>query len=378
MNARERFLNTMHFQPVDRLPFTEIALWEQTIDRWHDEGWPRDAGMRDAWLWYDNDCFGQDHFSFVDVRTGMFPGFDVETLGEDERTVTMRHANGRVTTALKEGTLRGQRMSMDTYLSFPVQDRADWEAIKARYDPASPARYPPFWEDYVRSMAGREFPVQLPVLSGDCQGFYSCLRNWMGTERACTIFYDDPAWAEEMVEFIADTIMAICRRALEDMDIDYFLWHEDYAYKAGPLVSPKILRKFLLPQYLRVNDFVRDHGVDIIFLDTDGDPRPLIPLLLQAGFNGLLPCECAAGQDPVALRQEYGHDLLLWGGIDKRALAEGRQAIRRELLAKLPPLVEDGGFIPTVDHSVPPDVSYESFLYYMDLKLSILEGRTAV
>ncbi|NLF02630.1 MAG: hypothetical protein GX601_16815, partial [Anaerolineales bacterium] len=103
--------------------------------------------------------------------------------------------------------------------------------------------------------------------------------------------------------------------------------------------------------------------------------RVLIPMLLESGINGILPLECAAGQDPLALRQEYGHDLLLWGGIDKRALTQDRRAIEQELLAKIPPLMEDGGFIPTVDHAVPPDVSYENFVYYMELKLAILEGR---
>ncbi|NLF02886.1 MAG: hypothetical protein GX601_18135, partial [Anaerolineales bacterium] len=310
MNARERFLNTMHFKPVDRLPFTDIALWQQTIDRWHTEGWPRDV-HGGAWLWYDDDRFGQDHISQLPVFTGMVPAFDPEVLEEDERTITMRNPDGRVTRALKEGTVRGQRMSMDTYLRFPVESREDFEAIKQRYNPDSPVRYPSFWDDYAHMLQGRTFPVQLPMLTTDCQGFYSCLRGWMGTERACTIFYDDAAWAEEMVEFIADTIIGVCRRALETVEVDYFLWHEDYAFKTGPLVSPRIVRKFLLPQYRRVNDFVRAHGVDIIFLDSDGDPRVLIPMLLESGINGILPLECAAGQDPLALRQEYGHDLLL-------------------------------------------------------------------
>jgi uroporphyrinogen decarboxylase len=305
----------------------------------------------------------------------LIPGFETEVLEEDERTMVMRHADGRVTRALKEGMVRGQRMSMDTYLRFPVESRDDFVAVKRRYNPDSPARYPAFWDDYAELLQERSYPVQVPLLTTDCQGFYSCLRNWMGTEAACTVFYDDPAWAEEMCEFIADTIIAVCRRVVESVDVDYFLWHEDYAFKTGPLLSPRIVRKFLLPQYRRVNDFMRAHGVDIIFIDTDGDPRVLIPLLLESGINGILPLECAAGQDPVALRKEYGHDLLLWGGIDKRALAQDRAAIERELLAKIPPLMADGGYIPTVDHAVPPDVPYDNFIYYMDLKLKILEGR---
>jgi hypothetical protein len=374
MNSRERFFNTMHFKPVDRLPFSEIALWEQTIDRWHGEGWPKD--IHDGfWLWFDSDTFGQDHIHQLPVTTGMIPGFDPEILSEDERTITIRQADGRVTRALKEGSVRGMRMSMDTYLDFPVKTRADFLALKWRYDPASPRRYPPFWDDYACLLEHRTYPVQLPLLSTDCMGFYSCLRNWMGTEAACTVFHDDPAWAAEMMEFIADTMIAVCRRALETVQVDYFLWHEDYAFKTGPLLSPRIVRQFLAPHYRRVNDFIRSHGVDIIFLDSDGDPRLLIPLLLESGINGLLPLEAAAGQDPVALRKEYGHDLLLWGGIDKRELTRDRTAIDAELLRKVAPLLQDGGYIPTIDHSVPPDISYDNFMYYMERKRALLEGR---
>jgi len=366
----------MRFKPVDRLPFTEIGLWEQTIDRWHDEGWPRDIRMDSFWLQYDQgECFGLDRFGYIDITMGMIPGFQEEILEEDERYMIIRRTDGRITKALKKGSARGMRSSMDTYLEFPVKCRADWEDLQWRYDPNSQARYPPYWDDHVRCLEGRGYPIHIPVLSSTAgSGFYSSFRNWMGTEMACTIFYDDPMWAHEMCDFIAETIIATCRRALEDVEVDFFFWHEDFAYNAGPLVSPRIFKEFLLPRYRRVNDFVRAHGVDIIFLDTDGDPRALIPLLLEAGVNGLFPCECAAHQDPVALRDEYGQGLLLWGGIDKRALAQDRKAIKQELLRKLPPLIEDGGYVPTVDHVVPPDVSYDNFLFYLDLKRRILEG----
>ena len=40
-------------------------------------------------------------------------------------------------------------------------------------------------------------------------------------------------------------------------------------------------------------------------------------------------------------------------------------------------MVEQGGFIPTVDHTVPPDVSLENFRYYMKRKAELLAGRLA-
>jgi uroporphyrinogen decarboxylase len=63
----------------------------------------------------------------------------------------------------------------------------------------------------------------------------------------------------------------------------------------------------------------------------------------------------------------------LWGGVDKRVLARGPEAIRRHLL-EFAPLIEEGGFIPTVDHTVPPDVPWDHFRWYMDAKQHLLRG----
>jgi len=61
----------------------------------------------------------------------------------------------------------------------------------------------------------------------------------------------------------------------------------------------------------------------------------------------------------------------VWGGVDKRALAAGPDAIDREL-ERIRPAVEAGGCIPAVDHSVPPDVSWENFQYYLKRRAELL------
>ncbi len=377
MNTAERFVRSMHFQPVDQVPLWEDGPFEQTLDRWYREGMPRDTHLiKGAWTYYGSEFFGLDRNGYLDVNLGMVPEFDVEVLEENERYDVIRDSIGRVKRRLKNEIVRGFSVNMDQRLGWPVKCRQDWEALKWRYNPDSPARYPQWWEEEVRCLRGRDYPLHMPIVTDSMlNSLYGPLRNWMGTENACTVFYDDPAWAHEMMDFIADFLIAATKRALEDVELDCFLWFEDYAYKAGPLLSPKIMKEFLLPRYRRVNDWVRSHGVDVIFLDTDGDPSLIIPLLLEAGVNGIYPNESQAGVDVVKLRKEYGHDLLLLGGVDKRVLEQDKKAIEKELLYKLPPLLEDGGFIPTLDHLVTWDASYENWLYYLDLKRKIVEGR---
>ncbi len=90
---------------------------------------------------------------------------------------------------------------------------------------------------------------------------------------------------------------------------------------------------------------------------------PLIPVWMDAGLNFLYPFEVQAGMDVLEVRRRYGRDLRIWGGVDKRALAQGPRAIDAEL-ERLRPLIDEGGYIPHTDHSIPPDVSYANFRYY--------------
>jgi uroporphyrinogen decarboxylase len=81
----------------------------------------------------------------------------------------------------------------------------------------------------------------------------------------------------------------------------------------------------------------------------------------------MFPVEVHGGSDPCAMRDKYGKRIRLWGGVDKMKLAESNQAIDKEL-ERLLPYVEQGGFIPGVDHRVPASVPLENYLHYLDMK----------
>jgi uroporphyrinogen decarboxylase len=168
-----------------------------------------------------------------------------------------------------------------------------------------------------------------------------------------------------MMNYIADFVVETVRRAVEEVDIDYVTMWEDMAYKAGPLISPRMFRQFMLEPYKKITSFFHDHGIELIFVDSDGDSSSLIPLWLEGGVTGYYPIERAAGMDPVELRQRFGRKLRLIGGIDKRAMIAGPTAIEAEL-AHVAPLVAEGGYIPWCDHLVPPDVPFQHYMYYVN------------
>ncbi len=369
MTQRERFRKIMAFEPVDRVPNYELGCWGQTIERWFGEGMP--AGQ--VYLnWFEGEpFFGLERKGFAALNIGMDPQFDYEVLEDTPDYVVARHGSGIITRALKAGTVRGMRLCMDQYLSHPVVDRASFAAIKQRYDPTALTRYPLWWDEWARTWTTRDYPVCL--LHNGTFGLYSQLRSWVGTEEISYLFYDDPAFVEEMIEFNTEFLLTLIERALRDVQFDYFNFFEDFAGKGGPLISPQIFRKFFLPAYQKITDRLRAAGIPSIWLDSDGDPEVLIPLLLEAGITCLWPLEQASGMDPLRLRTEYGAALALAGGIDKRELFRDRKAIEDELYAKLPPMLDSGGYLPFLDHTFSPEISYDNFRYYLDVKAKLLE-----
>jgi uroporphyrinogen decarboxylase len=200
------------------------------------------------------------------------------------------------------------------------------------------------------------------------------LRNWFGTERLSYLWHDDPGLIEDALECLTEFALATFAPALESLRFDFYYIHEDMAGRSGPLIGPSLFRRFLLPHYRRLVGLLRSSGVAVILVDTDGDFEALLPIFLEAGVDGFGPMEVAAGMDPVRMRREYGTSFCMVGGVDKREIAQGRAAIDGQIDRVVRPLLETGGFIPTIDHSVPPDVSYSDFLYYLDRKREAVFG----
>jgi uroporphyrinogen decarboxylase len=252
--------------------------------------------------------------------------------------------------------------SMPLYVDWPIKDRASWKEFRKRLDPTTPERYPDNWNDYIQKINNLTEPVVLEV-----GGFFGYMREWVGSEKVFYLFHDDPNLIEEIMDTVLEMEIEIIRRVANNIKFEMAAYWEDMAYKAGPLISPDMFRKFMMPRYRKINELLHNMGVDIIFVDCDGNLDMLIPLWLECGVNFVWPLEVAAGNDAVALRKKYGTDLIMGGNIDKRALAMGKEATKKEVMSKVPFLLEKGGYFPSVDHLVPPDVPFENYCYYINL-----------
>lgn len=374
MNSRERFLACMRCESVDRAPNWEMGYWGGTLERWYREGLPRHPeaptgllqgqelkGEGFPWRRREpRDHSVHSHFGLdkgiekIDGEWGIWPPFEPLVLWEDEERIQRRDKDGTVVLVRKDSA------SLPHVLDWPVKDRASWEELKEerlRIDIAG--RLSPDWPEQVKEYKDRDWPL---VIGGPFLGAFSSLRTLFGFERIMYTFFDDPQLIRDVLSHLTELWLGLFEEVLSQTDVDYAYFWEDMSYKSGSMVSPRIFREFLTPVYRRINGFFRQHGIDIVLLDTDGNVWGLIPLFLEGGVTGLYPFEVNAGMDVAEVRAKYPR-LQMMGGIDKTALARGPEAIEAEL-ARIAPVIKTGGYIPGVDHYVPPDVPWEHFAYY--------------
>lgn len=353
MNDRERFNACMHFEETDRPPFYEwLHFWQEVVNRWRGEGLPAGANHYDY--------FGFDKREGLVLDFGPIPSYVIRILHEDERhQITETRGGGLrwVAKSLKSGSTIPQD------IDFGVKTPEDFEKIRDRYDPNDLRRYPKNWGpelmEYYREI---DHPVGLYL-----PGIFGTARNMIGLKNLILMMFRYPDFVKELFDFIADFQLEAAKKAVSEATIDYASLWEDMAYHSGPHISPKQWRQFMLPGYKRITGFLRENGIDVIMVDSDGNNDAITPCFLEGGVNCLYPLEVASNEDAVRLRKEYDHKLLLIGNIDKREVAKGGKALEREVSAKLPSLLEDGGYIPSLDHCVSPDISFGNYCHYIKL-----------
>jgi uroporphyrinogen decarboxylase len=364
LTNRERFYNVMHYLPVDHPPFFIDGLWPDTYELWYGQGYPRGVELEDY--------LGIERLRYhgVPIDSFLIPANEIRILEEDENFVIKTDHYGATIKDFKDHT------SMPHWVDFPVKTPGDLEALIDRLQwNGGAGRIPADWDAQVAAWKADGLGV---VATGG--SYYGALRNLMGVELLSTMLYDAPESLQRYNDAYFEIIMRILERVFADLpgEVLYLWFGEDFAYKTAPLLSPAMYRKFIMPYHQAIVELARSHGVDIFFFDSDGNINLMLPHLLEAGINLFYPVECAAGLDPLTLRATYGRDLRMIGGIDKRALATSKPAIRAELERKVPPLIADGGYIPRVDHSVGTDISLEHFRYYMEVLLEIYGRGPAV
>ncbi len=367
MNVRQRWLETVLFGKADRCPLLPGGGRKSTLERWHSEGLPEN--VKDVAEY----AYRQVGGTFAWPRPGegfyvnerMIPQFEEKVVEERERTLVVQDWKGNVCEISKEYSLEYLVNPIDfvtrRWLKCPVGNRDEWEQMKERYDPEDASRLPADAGAKAQRLREREFPLGMSF-----PGPFWQLREWMGFENLCMAFHDETDMVRDMIAFWSDFIDRLLERAFEYIQPDYIRINEDMAYKGFAMISPGMVHEFILPVWQRWGRRVKEAGCPVYGVDSDGFVGELIPIWIEAGMNFCEPMEVAAGCDVPRFRRKYGRKMAYLGGVDKRAIAAGGETIEKEI-ARLSPVIKEGGMIPGCDHGVPADVSWQNFVYYVKL-----------
>ncbi len=320
MTAREAFHAALSFGKPERLPAIEWATWwDKSLDRWRAEG--LDPGIEGQ---------GELH----------------EALGLDRHDQFWIRALGP---GCPEPASHGAAL---------IADRASFRALLPSLYP----RHLPESSAIERAAGIREERGSLLWMT--LEGFFWFPRLLFGIEPHLYAFYDASELMHEMNDRLADWHLEILDRFCRIAVPDFMTFAEDLSYNLGPMISKECYEEFLAPYYKRVIPELKRRGIRV-FVDSDGDISSALPWFIDAGIEGALPLERQAGVDVAALQERYPKFLFI-GGFDKMVMKEGEEAMRAEF-ERLLPAMRRGGFIPSVDHQTPPDVSLANYRIYAGL-----------
>ncbi|MFH1762518.1 MAG: uroporphyrinogen decarboxylase family protein [bacterium] len=367
MNERERYIDTLSFKATDKKPFMPGHPRKSTLKTWYSQGLPQNTDHYKYLCEKLGIYMEPPKVEVVDsgVRFKMMPEFEEKVLEHKSGHYIVQDWMGAIVEISDEFDPTYLRKPVDfvtrRWIKCPVENRADWEKMKKRYHPNTEGRYPDDFKERCKILRERDYVSGIQI-----NGPFWQLREWLGFEGLCMMLIDDPEFISDMVDFWKDFVSDNLKPLLEKNILDYVGINEDMAYKAHPMISPDMSRKFLKPSYSLWVKEIKESGCPIVDMDSDGFIEDLIPVWIESGINVCDPIEVAAGCDINKFRERFGKKMAYVGGVDKRCMAKGGEIIEREI-ERITPAVKKGGYIPGCDHGVPPDVSWPDFVYYSEL-----------
>ena len=405
MNTRERFLEVLkNHNPNVRSLKWEFGYWGQTLNNWYKQGLPRNnwaeiskeytavGSSLYTYVWNCNNKFvapGEYPHGFVSMAGGLYwptqgfvldsdvrnrfnmsesqqlidlnlfayPMYTPETIYETDEKLMYIDVDGvQKLFDKKEATLpatwKVQITDWDSWNKFKAE-RLSMDHIRERL--------PKKWDEKVKEYKNRTYPLGV---GGYPMGLFGTTAQLLGYDQLFIMYYEEPELIHDILNTFTNLWIAVFEEVMKDVEIDHVQIWEDISYGKGCMVSLDIMREFMLPYYKRLTGFFKEHGVDIICVDTDGDCYNIIPFFIEAGVTTMLPFEVHCGMDVRKVRQLHP-ELGIMGGIPKSRICEGPKAID-EFLKPVEEVLKTGGYIPFGDHFIPPEVPFEEFAYYRE------------
>ncbi len=169
---------------------------------------------------------------------------------------------------------------------------------------------------------------------------------------------------EQLMERHLETLKNVCESVGDIVDILRF--GDDLGMDSGMFMSREKYQEHFKKHHTKLNEYVHTHSNMKTFLHSCGSIYPIIPDLIDAGYDILNPIQTTARQmDPEILKREFGKDITFWGGgcntrtVLNRSTAQEVYDYTRRMIDIF---MKDGGFVFNQEHNIMPDVPAENIV----------------
>ena len=373
MTGRERVIAAITRTPLDRIPRYD-AFWEDALERWEHEGLclpaPRTIVVEGETKQISTPVNDYFHFDITPLYMDVSMRFPTGLVADDGVKITVADRCGY--TAQK---FKGRASSMH-FLSHMVEDEEDWEKYKDRLslDLNDTARVDcesyylhtkeyPTWEGFTEIFrAYRKLDTFIPVT---VYGPWEAAWRHHGYENSLMDLIAEPEMMGEMFCRFTDLTIATVQHMIDLGCKPDAVWlTEDMGGTHTTLFSPKIFDELLFPCHKKLGEFLHSNGIYFI-MHSCGYIEPFLPGLVEAGLDVIQAIQANTGMHIKDLKPKFGDKLTFFGNISVQSFKNGKEAIEAELWEKIPIAMKNGGYIYHSDHSIPPEVSLETYLHTM-------------
>ncbi len=251
-----------------------------------------------------------------------------------------------------------------------AMDKVLWSHLV--HSPWKHAGQPGFWDELRRrTLALRASTDRALMVVVGCNLF-----EWGTFLRRIDNFLMDLLAEPEEAEKLLDALMVRHLATLEKVCaavgdiVDVVRFGDDLGTDTGLFMSPEIYRALFKPRHTQLCSYVKKHSKMATFLHSCGSITPLIPDLIEAGYDILNPVQTnARDMDPATLKKDFGKDVTFWGGgADTRfVLNNGTpESVRKHVIERLEIFSPGGGFVFNPVHNLLPDVPPQNIVAMFD------------
>jgi len=345
MNVRDRIVATLHGEIPDRVS----TFVQQLLPEFRDK--IKDNVQLDPNYTVKSGTFDFSyhvHFGFDSGFSGgdsallaNYDDFIVQDLGDGK----FLDFYGRIMQIREYPPEHGKTKNV-WYLDGTIKTETDWSNWKHLYPrDLSPSYFSTLGNLFEQGAQNGFLPIPI------CQGLFAKCTEMMTFERFSYHIMKKPEFVEKVLDRLLECKLHVIDQYAKN-NVKVVGVADDVALKNTTFISPKLYEKYFVPRLRILTDYIHSKKM-LTFLHSDGDITPFMPLIINAGFDGIECLEVAAGVDIFALKEKYGSKITLIGNLDAtHLLTTGSAEEVRAQTKKLVTELKQGGryiFAPCAD-----------------------------